>query len=93
MPFFFSNIGPPTYIAAGETQYWHYEWPDLSDQGLVIAGPDLERYGSYGGEMVVSNQGKKFQLNEPGGGTHYYVTITNAGPSPILYNLQVGGFK
>jgi len=58
--FFFSNIGPLTWITPGETQYWHYEWPDLSDQGLVIAGPALERNGSYGGEMVVINQGKNF---------------------------------
>jgi hypothetical protein len=93
MPFFVTNIGPLTYIAPGETQYWEYWFSDLSDQGLVIAGPALERNGSFGGEMLVISQGKKFQLNEPGHGTHYYVTIQNIGPSLLLYNLQVGGFK
>ena len=93
MPFFFPEVGPLTFIAPGATQTWEYGWPDLSDQGLVIAGPNLNRIGSFGGEIIAFDQGKQAQLNEPGRGTHYFVSIKNTGPTGVLYNLQVGGFK
>lgn len=89
---FFPDLGPLTYIQAGETQYWTYGWGDGPDHGLNIAGPNLDRNGSFGSEVIAFNQGKQRQL-APTVTSIYYVTIENVGPNAVLYNLQVGSFE
>lgn len=88
---FFASVGPITWIASGETQYWEYGWGDEPDHGLNVAGPNLDRNGSFGSEVIVFDQGKQRQLG-PTVTSIYYVTVKNVGPYPVLYNLQVGGF-
>jgi hypothetical protein len=88
---FFASVGPITWIASGETQYWEYGWGDEPDHGLNVAGPNLDRNGSFGSEVIAFDQGKQRQLG-PTVTSIYYVTVKNVGPYPVLYNLQVGGF-
>ncbi len=89
---FFPSVGPLTYIVPGETQYWEYGWGDEPDHGLNIAGPNLDRIGSFGTELVAFDQGKQRRLAY-GITSIYYLTIKNVGPNPAYYNLQVGGFE
>ena len=89
---FFPSVGPLTWIAAGQSQTWEYGFGDQPDHGLLVAGPNLDRNGSVGVEVVASDQGKLRRL-EPSVTSLYYVTIKNAGAYSVLYNLQVGGFQ
>ncbi len=95
---FFTNVGPLTWIAPGETHYWSYSWPDGADHGLQIAGPNLDRNGSFGPELIAFDQGKQLELEslDADTGTNYFVSIRNTGfedNNSCLYNLQVGGFQ
>lgn len=89
---FFPSVGPLTWIAVGEVHHWEYGWGDGPDHGLNLAGPNLDRNGSFGTQLVAFDQGKQRRL--AGSITSiYYVTIKNVGPNVALYNLQVGGFE
>ncbi len=98
---FFGNVGPLTWIAPGETQYWQYGWGPagepggggpIPDPGLCISGPNLADSGSSDAELVAFDQGKA--LMDPYQPYYvYYVAIKNAGSAACHYNLQVGGFK
>ena len=89
---FFPEVGPITWISPGETHYWNYGFGDGPDHGLNVAGPNLDRNGSFNAELVALDQGKLRQL-APTVTSIYYVTIKSVGPSQALYNLQVGGFE
>ena len=89
---FFPSVGPLTIIAPGATHYWQYGWGDEPDHGLNIAGPNLDRYGSFGSELIAFDQGKQRQLG-PFVTSSYYVSIKSVGPNLVYYNLQVGGFE
>jgi hypothetical protein len=56
---FFPSVGPQTWIGTGATRYWQYGWGDGPDHGLNVAGPNLDRNGSFGSELVAFDQGKQ----------------------------------
>lgn len=89
---FQTDVGALTWIAAGATHYWSYGWDDAQDHGLVIAGPNVNRNGSAGSPLIASDQGKQLII-APRTRYEYYVSIRNAGPHDVLYNLQIGGFQ
>jgi hypothetical protein len=59
---------------------------------MCLAGPNLDRNGSYGSMLFATEQGKQsilLDLNV----LEYYVRIRSDGPETALYNLQVVSFR
>lgn len=79
----FSNVGPVTSIAPGQTLRWWYSYG--GDRGFQHAGGDVKTPGA---ELIADDQSKK---NENNGSVTYFVSIRNAGVFPALHNLQGGG--
>lgn len=85
-----NNVGTPVSLEPGGSVTWEYEWPDLSDHGVQIAGPNvLHAAPRHLGTLVASDQGKEI---EGIGIVRYVVTITNVDATELaLHNLQGGG--
>lgn len=60
---YWDNVGPITWIVAGETHYWVYGWEDWRPEVMCIAGPDLDRYGSAGAIVWATEQGKRMRID------------------------------
>jgi len=82
----FNNVGPPTTISAGASQYWWFTRNNGEDFGAQYGAPDIKTPGT---ELIVMDEGKQKNAD---GSTTYYCTIKNVGTLPCLYNLQGGGF-
>lgn len=84
----FNNLGPLTYLAAGQSAYWWYDRGG-GDSGTQMATADVKN-PSAGPRHNASDQGKaKFNS----GYTQYYVTIRNVGSDGCWHNLQGGGMS
>ena len=89
---YWDNVGPTTWIAAGETHYWVYGWGDWRPDVMCIAGPDLDRNGSAGAVIWATEQGKQMRIDNGPFRHEFYVAVRSDGPSMALYNLQVVSF-
>jgi len=82
----FSNVGPASFLAPGQSASWWYDRGG-GDAGFQHASADI-KVPNGGARLDANNQGKAIFNN---GYTQYYVTITNRGPTGCWYNLQGGG--
>ena len=88
---YFDDVGPLTWIAAGETQYWTWGFGDVRKSTLGIAGAAVDRNGSAYAILSATSQGKQLRID--GVPRHeFHVTIRNDGTVMALYNLQVVTF-
>jgi hypothetical protein len=81
----FSNVGPLTFLAAGQTAFWNYSYP--ADRGTQIATADIKIPNQ--GAVHLADQERKRKDNN--GNAAYFVKITNQGPGGCFHNLQGGG--
>jgi hypothetical protein len=92
-----TNVGPKTDLAPGQSAFWSYVFKNNQDVGLQLAGPNVnaEDLGPATlGTLVASNQGKQINglINLQNAQVAYLVTITNIDPSEFgIHNLQGGG--
>lgn len=89
---YFDDVGPLTYIVAGETHYWTYGWGDWRPDVMGIAGPDLDRNGSAGALVWATAQGKTMRIDNGPFRHEFHLAITSDGPATAVYNLQVVTF-
>ncbi len=79
----FTNVGPVTLIAPGQTITWWYSYG--GNFGFQHAGADVRTPGA---ELIAFDQSKRIENN---GSVTYFVRVRNAGTLPALHNLQGGG--
>ena len=82
----FNNVGPLTFIGAGQTHLWWYDRGG-GDFGFQHAAADIKTPNA-GARLNADDQGKR-KFNS--GYTQYYVTIRNIDTTGVWYNLQGGG--
>jgi hypothetical protein len=81
----FNNVGPLTFLAAGQSVTWSYTYG--ADHGTQFASADI-KVPNQGGVHLADQQRK--ELNNDKRAT-YFVHITNQGPGGAFHNLQGGG--
>ena len=81
----FTNVGPLTLLAPGETAYWSYSFP--ADRGTQFASADVKS-PNQGAVHVADEQAKRKENN---GNATYFVQIRNRGIGGAYHNLQGGG--
>ena len=91
MPYF-NDVGPLTWISAGQSQHWIYGWGDWRPAAMCIAGPNLDRNGSAGALVWATEQGKQMRIDNGPFRHEFHVTIRSDGPAAAIYNLQVVEF-
>jgi len=83
----FNNVGPLTFLAAGQDAWWWYSFG--GDHGTQFASADIKT-PNQGGVHLADNQRKQKNNN---GSTTYFVRIQNQGPGGCFHNLQGGGLS
>jgi hypothetical protein len=83
----FNNVGPLTFLAAGQSAEWNYSYGD--DHGTQFATADIKTPNE--GAVHLADQQRKVKNNE--GVATYFVTITNQGPGGCFHNIQGGGLS
>jgi len=83
----FNNVGPLTFLNAGQTAYWWYVRNGGADFGTQLATADVKTPNSGAVHLAFDQRKEK----ENSGHTTYFVSITNQGPGPCWHNLQGGG--
>jgi hypothetical protein len=83
----FNNVGPLTFLAAGQTAFWHYSFG--ADHGTQFASADVKTPNQ--GAIHMADQKLKQKNND--GGTMYFVDIHNLGTGACFHNLQGGGMS
>lgn len=83
----FNNLGPLTFLAAGQTAFWWYTIGN--DSGTQFASADIKQ-PNQGGIHLADQQRKMLDNN---GNATYFVNITNQGPGDAFHNLQGGGMS
>ena len=92
-----TNVGPKTDLAPGQSAFWSYVFKDNKDVGLQLAGPNISAEDvapGMLGSLVASNQGKQIngKIDVQNAQVAYLVTITNIDPTEFgVHNLQGGG--
>ena len=81
----FNNVGPLTFLAAGQTAGWNFSYGD--DHGTQFATADVKTPNQGG--VHLADQQRKAKNNN--GVATYFVNITNQGPGGCFHNLQGGG--
>ena len=83
----FTNVGPLTFLATGQTAFWSYSYP--GDRGTQFASADVKA-PNQGAVHVADEQGKRKENN---GNATYFVQIHNRGTGSAFHNLQGGGMS
>jgi hypothetical protein len=83
----FNNVGPLTFLAAGQTAFWSYTYG--TDRGTQFASADVKA-PNQGGVHVADTQAKRKENN---GNATYFVQIHNRGPGGAFHNIQGGGMS
>ena len=86
----FTNTGPVTLVAPGQTVTWSYTYG--SDKGAQYASADIHGMVGHHGSSAVFLADKQRKMRDANGGVSYLVDITNQGPRWAGHNLQGGGF-
>jgi len=81
----FNNVGPLTFLAAGQSAEWNYSYG--ADHGVQFAAADI-KIPNQGAVHLADQQRKRRDNN---GNSAYFVRITNQGPGGSFHNLQGGG--
>jgi len=80
----FNNVGPPTFLAAGQDAWWWYSFGD--DHGTRLASPDIKT-PNQGGVQIAGTRGRRR--------TTTAVRPISSGsrirPGGCFHNLQGGG--
>lgn len=83
----FNNLGPLTFLAAGQDAWWWYNFG--GDRGTQFASADVKT-PNQGGVHLADNQRK---MKDNNGNATYFVRIQNQGPGGAFHNLQGGGMS
>jgi hypothetical protein len=93
-----ADIGTFTTIAAGESQFWTYGWPQGADVGPTFAAArffnDLANQGTISTLLMTKTQTLVFDPNAGGdvNAISYAATVRNDGSGGVSYRLQIGWF-
>ena len=83
----FNNLGPLTFLNAGQSTTWHFSYGD--DHGSQFGTADIKAPNNGG--VHLADQQRKVLANN--GVATYFVRITNQGPGGAFHNLQGGGLS